>query len=425
MPLVCATCLREATEDARVCPNPDCVSDQPDFVKSLIGRILDQRYRVERLLGVGAMGEIWQATHVHTGQPRAIKILAPAANDEAATNRFLHELRATALADNAHTATVFEAGPLGDGRLYLALELVDGRTLEEDMATRRVANRDSTWRRVAHIASQICASLDCAHRVGVVHRDLKPANVMLAPRDGDPLFTKVLDFGIATITAVSGTSGAVGQGLVAGTPEYMSPEQLHGGKEIDHRTDLYSLGVLMYEMLAGVPPLTGPTPLDIARARHKKAAPSVRAIRPDIPGALDQLMLELLAKEPSDRPPSAAAVRERLRQLLGMPRTGASGIARANFRTTEVRPRVLARRIRGLRGVAAAIAAVLVTATAVWGISVWLDGNEADQAPRAASPGPAPVSKKKPPSEPPEQPDRKDGVAVGLSEGAPSATAEP
>lgn len=320
MPLVCVTCLREATEDARVCPNPDCVADQPDFVKSLIGLILDQRYRVERLLGVGAMGEIWQATHVHTGQPRAIKILAPAANDEAATNRFLHELRATALADNAHTAAVYEAGPLGDGRLYLALELVDGRTLEEDMAARRSANRESTWRRVAHIASQICASLDCAHRVGVVHRDLKPANVMLAPRDGDPLFTKVLDFGIATITAVTGTSGAVGQGLVAGTPEYMSPEQLHGGKEIDHRSDLYSLGVLMYEMLTGKPPFQG-GPYEVLHKHVKEAVPPLRDMYPalDAPDWFEALVLQLLEKDPNKRPADAREVIERLSAHVELP----------------------------------------------------------------------------------------------------------
>lgn len=368
MALVCTTCLKEAPDAARSCPNPQCGSEVWQPVPSLVARVLDGRYKVERLLGVGAMGEIWQASHVHTGQPRAIKILSPAASDEGATDRVLNELRATALADNAHTATVYEAGTLGDGRVYLALELVAGRTLEEDLLSRRGSGRESSWRRVAHIAAQVCAGLDSAHRVGVVHRDLKPANVMLAPRDGDPLFTKVLDFGIATITAGTSTSGAVKPGLVAGTPEYMSPEQLHGGKPVDHRTDLYSLGVLIYEMLAGAPPLIGPTPLDIARARHKKVAPSVRHVRPDVPPALDQLIQDLLAKEPFDRPPSAAAVRERLRSLLGQPRTGQSQVTLGA--TTVERPLSRLAIGRGLnwRRVATVGLVAAISVGVLWGI---------------------------------------------------------
>lgn len=376
---------------------------------SLVARVLDGRYKVEKLLGVGAMGEIWQATHVHTGQPRAIKILSPTESDEASTNRLLNELRATALADNAHTATVYEAGTLGDGRVYLALELVEGRTLEEDMAARRGSGRESSWRRVAHIAAQVCAGLDSAHRVGVVHRDLKPANVMVAPRDGDPLFTKVLDFGIATITAGAATSGVVKQGLVAGTPEYMSPEQLHGGKPIDHRTDLYSLGVLLYEMLAGAAPLTGPTPLDIARARHKKVAPSVRHVRPDVPAALDQIIQDLLAKDPFDRPPSAAAVRERLRSLLGQPRTGQSQVTLGA--TTVERP-VPRDEPVSWRRVATVGLVLAISVGVAWGVVTLMTTSD-EPLPALTSPAPtrtAPAAPSTPlPPEPPP-------VSVGLSE---------
>jgi serine/threonine protein kinase len=420
MPAVCTTCLKEAPDGAKRCPNPRCSAEQDELVTSLIGRVLDGRYRVERLLGVGAMGEIWHAAHVHTGQPRAIKILAPTDSDEASTNRFLHELRATALADNAHTATVYEAGTLGDGRLYLALELVEGRTLEDDMLMRRSAGRENAWRRVAHIAAQICVSLDCAHRVGVVHRDLKPANVMLAPRDGDPLFTKVLDFGIATITAASGTSGAVRQGMVAGTPEYMSPEQLHGGKPVDHRTDLYSLGVLMFEMLTGGPPLTGATPLEIAKARHRRVAPLVRLARPDVPEPMSGLIAELLAKEPDERPPSAAAVRERLRALLGLPRTGTSQVVVAP-RPSEV-SRVATRAPRSWRRAVAVALVVLLTGSVAWGVSTLMARDEG-----GSGRGIAPAARELPlpprPAPPPKADQQaapttsEDPLAVGLGEG--------
>lgn len=418
MAVVCTTCQKEAPDGARACPNPQCSAVSWESVPSLVSRVLDGRYKVERLLGVGAMGEIWQATHVHTGQPRAIKILSPAENDEASTNRLLHELRATAWADNAHTATVFEAGTLGDGRVYLALELVEGRTLEEDVVARRGSGRESSWRRVAHIAAQVCAGLDAAHRVGVVHRDLKPANIMLAPRDGDPLFTKVLDFGIATVTAGTTTSGAVRQGMVAGTPEYMSPEQLHGGKPVDHRTDLYSLGIVMYEMLAGAPPLTGPTPLDIARARHKKVAPSVRHLRPDVPPALDQLMQSLLAKEPFDRPPSAAAVRERLRSLLGQPRGGTTQVPVGGTTVERPLPWLNA---TSWRRVAAVALVVVVSVGVVWGVARLLVTDDDAPPPDARIPAAKTAPAVAPPSPslegtplPPEPP----AVSVGLTEPA-------
>jgi serine/threonine-protein kinase len=264
------------------------------------------RYQVLRLLGAGGMGAVYLARQVAMDRMVALKLIAPQAeaHGQEVVQRFHQEMRASAKIEHPNTIRVYDFGET-DGRLFLAMEYLEGRTL------RRVLGADGPLptARVIRIAIQIAKALGAAHEEGIVHRDLKPENVVLLDRYGDSDFVKVLDFGIArSLDATEQRMTATG--AVIGTPAYMAPEQA-AGRTVDGRTDLYALGVMLYEMVTGALPFTKPTAIALLVAHTTEPPPPVQERAPALPPRLAALIMRLLAKDPVERPASAT-------ELLGL-----------------------------------------------------------------------------------------------------------
>lgn len=284
----------------------------------LIGRTVSG-YRLLSVIGQGGMGTVYRAVQPSVGREVAIKVLrAEIAADPAVRARFAVEARSLGRVATARAATVFDFGETEDGLLFIAMELLQGETLDARL------RRDGALppREALHIAGEIARALTTAHDVGVVHRDLKPENVFLDRRDG---LVKVLDFGIAKILDDGGESAPAGRALTAvgsiiGTPLYMSPEAASRRGGVGKPSDLYSLGVVLFEMLAGAPPFDEQEPVLLIGMHLKAPPPMLREVRADleIPDELEQLIAELLAKKPAERPPSAAAVAARLDEIAAM-----------------------------------------------------------------------------------------------------------
>ncbi|MEU8758979.1 serine/threonine-protein kinase [Streptomyces sp. NPDC048659] len=275
-------------------------------------RLIQGRYRLHEVIGRGGMGEVWRATDEALGRRVAVKCLRPLGpqRDPAALTvlreRFRREARVAAALQHRGITVVHDFGE-SDGVLFLVMELLDGRNLSQLLGDN--GKDPLPVGQVVDIAGQVADALAYTHRQGVVHRDLKPANIVRLT-DGA---VKICDFGIARFAADHGiTSRLTGTGIAMGTPHYMSPEQIGGGGEIDHRSDLYSLGCVLYEIATGVPPFD----LDDTWAvlvGHRDTVPApLRSHRPELPAALDLLVLDLLAKAPEARPRDAAEIRARL-----------------------------------------------------------------------------------------------------------------
>jgi serine/threonine-protein kinase len=298
-------------------------SDAPDR-DSRVGAVLAERYRVERLIDTGAMGRVYEGHHIHMRKRVAIKILhreLSAVPDF--VSRFEREAMAAANIGSEHVAAATDFGKLPDGSVYLVLEYVEGRILR-----RIIDEGPMEEERALPIARQIALALRSAHGLGVVHRDLKPENVMLVTRDGVEDLVKVLDFGVAKVpigevdAEPSSRRPITKAGIVFGTPEYMAPEQALG-KKVDHRADLFSLGVILYEMLAGVRPwdTEGPDGASILGQQLSGVPPTIGTRAPDVvvhPG-IERLVLSLLDREPKDRPQTAQDTIDEIDRLLGRP----------------------------------------------------------------------------------------------------------
>ncbi|HEU5132251.1 MAG TPA: serine/threonine-protein kinase, partial [Pyrinomonadaceae bacterium] len=260
------------------------------------------------------MGAVYLATHLDLERPVAVKIIRPEfASDTDVSDRFLREARTMAKLRHPNAAMIFDAGNLPDGRHYIVMEFVEGETLSQALARQgRFSFTDSI-----DIATQICDVLEEAHRLGIIHRDLKPSNILLGKRG-----VCVLDFGVAKVLASSAESTAThastGSGQLIGTPRYMSPEQCLG-QRVGARSDLYSLGVLLYEMLAGRPPFVDPLQSALLVKQATAPAPPLPRLRQDIPRALALAVHSLLAKRPEDRPRTAAMAKLLLERSLVRP----------------------------------------------------------------------------------------------------------
>ncbi len=277
--------------------------DVPQFIAG--------RFRIEREIGTGGMGTVYLATHLGLERPVAVKIIKREfAGDADVADRFLREARTMAKLHHHHAAMIFDAGNLPDGRHFIVMEFVEGETLSQVLASQG----RFTPSRAVEIATQICDVLEEAHRLGIIHRDLKPSNILLGKRG-----VCVLDFGVAKVLASSAESTAThastGSGQLIGTPRYMSPEQCLG-QRVGARSDLYSLGVLLYEMLAGRPPFTDPLQSALLVKQATAPAPPLPRLRQDIPRSLALAVHSLLAKRPEDRPRTAAAAKALLERSL-------------------------------------------------------------------------------------------------------------
>ncbi|HMI92980.1 MAG TPA: protein kinase [Polyangiales bacterium] len=273
----------------------------------LIGQVLDGRYRIESVLGEGGMGIVYKAVHTTLRKALAIKVLRPeVSKNEQIVMRFKQEAQSASQIGNQHIIDISDFGELADGSTYFVMEFLGGRSLTQALE----AGKFNT-ERTAHVGKQLCAALGAAHEIGIVHRDMKPDNVQLVMRGDDKDFVKVLDFGIAKVGG--STSKLTQAGQVFGTPHYMSPEQC-AGTNVDHRTDIYAVGVMMYEMATGKVPFDADNLMGIlTKHLYENPIPPHELPPPvDVPPALEAVILKCLSKKTDTRYQSMAELQDDL-----------------------------------------------------------------------------------------------------------------
>ena len=312
---ICPRCTRTYGADFDCCPEDGqrlMVLSRADDDR--VGQVLEDRFTLVGVLGSGGMGAVYRAIQHSTEREVAIKILhASATRDPAAVRRFLREAKTTSRLEHPNIITIFDFGQTDQGELYLAMERLHGRSLREILDEEA---EPLSVERVAAVVSQVCDALHAAHSAGVIHRDLKPENTFVVERQ-DLLqeVVKVIDFGVAQVRAVEGTETMTQQGTVFGTPSYMSPEQALG-QEVDPRSDIYSLGVVIYELLCGAVPFERTSALSTIMAHVHEPPPPLRQLRPDIPEPVADVIDLTLSKEADDRPQTALALRSKLEAAL-------------------------------------------------------------------------------------------------------------
>lgn len=333
----CTACGRRFQGDMTVCPDDNMpLMTVPD--EDLVGTILENKYEILEKIGAGGMGAVYKARHQLMHRQVAIKmVLAQLSANSMTLKRFTQEARATSQLNHPNILTVFDFGISPSNQPYLVMDFLEGvnfgRVLEE--------TRQIPIPRAIGIFLQVCAALGHAHQKGIVHRDLKPSNIMLIELDGQPDFVKVLDFGIAKVlSSVDGeTDNLTRTGEVFGSPLYMSPEQFRG-KSMDARSDIYSLGCVMYRSLAGICPVTGKDVLECMYKHVNETIPpfSVTAPEAEIPERLEQIIMKALAKDPEERYASMNDLRADLEQCaeeLALGPLGPAFLRSGNFTASD------------------------------------------------------------------------------------------
>ena len=272
----------------------------PDILDRLQASLGD-RYRIERELGRGGMATVFLAQDLKHDRPVALKVLHPDLAQVLGPERFLREIRLCARLQHPHILVVHDSGN-ADGLLWFTMPFVQGENLRSRLTRERQLQLESALR----IAREVADALHYAHQNGVIHRDIKPENILLSGSHA-----LVADFGIARALSPEGSEQLTESGISLGTPRYMSPEQAVAQRDIDQRTDIYSLGCVVYEMLTGEPPFTGPTPQAVLAKRLSEPVPHLRTGR-DVPLALERAVTKALARSPADRFPTAAEFAEAL-----------------------------------------------------------------------------------------------------------------
>src|SRR5258705_3376027 len=313
--MYCSTCGNNYPSDVQYCPvdqsplHADATIAGDVFLDPLIGQTLDEKYRLDERLGVGGMGTVYRARHVLIDRAVAVKVLNQRfVEDEAARVRFQREAKAAGRLQHLNAVAVTDFGQTSEGYVYIVMELLEGRTLREILA--KEAPLETA--RAVSMMLQVSAAVAAAHEAGIIHRDLKPANIFVTQNADVPAVVKVLDFGIAKLAAETldeeDPMTLTQLCVMIGTPRYMSPEQC-SGLELTPAADVYSLGVILYEMLTGIVPFSGATPLAIAMKHTSHAPRPPREIVAAIPEDLERLILHTLEELPAARPANAAAFR--------------------------------------------------------------------------------------------------------------------
>ena len=297
--------------------------------------VIAGKYRIEQMIGKGGMGSVWSAVHLGLNQRVAIKLISRRyANSKEARQRFDLEAKAAAQLRSRFVVQVYDNGETEDGTPYIVMELLEGESLDQRIQRLGPVPVEASLR----ILGQVARALGRAHSLGIVHRDLKPENIFLThSQDDDGEIAKVLDFGIAKIKS-DGTVSATRTGAVLGTPLFMSPEQARALRTVDHRTDIYSFGIVAYTMMTGQPAFTGESFGDILVAICTQPLPSMRSAAPWLPPGIDEWLTKSCAREAAQRYGTIEQTVDGLYAALGIarnafaspevPRAGSSGLDR-------------------------------------------------------------------------------------------------
>jgi len=321
---ICTQCGAEYGPEQKFCPNDGSPLRAESSHDPLIGQVVADRYHVTALIGEGGMGRVYVAEHVRMGRKSALKVMSPAlASTADAITRFNREAANASRINHPNVAAIYDFGETPEGLLYLAMEFVEGETLHA------LIHRTGPLpiARAARITKGAADALHAAHHLGIIHRDLKPDNIMLARQLDGTDWVKVVDFGIAKAVAAQGQGGRSGgqtvttAGVSLGTPEYMSPEQL-AGETLDHHTDIYSLGLVLFNMLTGELPYPKLTSKETLVRRLTSLPATLAEVRPDVvwPAAVQAVLTRALDPEPTRR---YASVDELGREIVA----AAAGVA--------------------------------------------------------------------------------------------------
>lgn len=308
---LCPQCNQTFGSELRLCPRDGSALRPMAAADGLIGRIIADRYHIVDRLGQGGMGTVYLAEHVRMGRRCAVKVMNPTLlNDPDSLDRFTREAKNASQLNHPHVAAIYDFGETSDGIVYLAMEFVEGESLAAVLD--RVHGIPE--QQALELASQVADGLSAAHEMGIVHRDLKPDNIMVCHSKSGKLRVKVVDFGIAKATQ-GGRQTVTRAGYVVGTPAYMSPEQILGDP-LDGRSDLYSLGCILYEMLTGQRAFAGPSGEVSMRRRLTEPPPRPRMVKETLSKSLDEVVTKAMARSPEQRFQSAGDLRNALLDTL-------------------------------------------------------------------------------------------------------------